>query len=149
MGGGPKGMYRGSVTMPSVSDLLDEWAAFWSSHDMDGVTALFTDDCTYEDVTLGVVNHGKEELRQFGSGFLAAMPDVEFRLNSKVAGQDRAALEWTMTGTQTGPLGDLPATGKSCTVRGSSVLELRNGLFSRCSDYWDMMTLLKQLGHVT
>lgn len=135
--------------MPSVSDLLDEWAAAWSSHDMDRVTALFTDDCTYEDVTLGVVNRGKEELRQFGNGFLAAMPDVKFPLHSKVVGQDRAALEWTMTGTQTGALGDLPATGKSCTVRGSSVLEVRDGRFSRCSDYWDMMTLLKQLGHVT
>jgi steroid delta-isomerase-like uncharacterized protein len=114
---------------------------------MDRVTALFTDDCIYEDVTLGVVNHGQEELRQFGNGFFAAMPDVEFSLNSKVVGQDHAAVEWTMVGTQSGPLGDLPATGKSCTVRGSSVLELRDGAFSRCADYWDMMTLLKQLGH--
>lgn len=39
------------------------------------------------------------------------------------------------------------ATGKSCTVRGASVFELREGRFSRCSDYWDMLIYLKQLGH--
>ena len=138
-----------SITLPSVSDLLDEWGAAWSSHDMERVAALFTDDCTYEDVTLGVVTHGKEELKQFGDGIFAAMPDIVFPLDSKVVGQDRAALEWTMTGTQTGPFGDLPATGKKCAVRGSSVLEVRDGRFSRCSDYWDMTTLLKQLGHVS
>jgi ketosteroid isomerase-like protein len=34
----------------------------WSSHDIDHLLSLFTDDCIYEDVTFGVVNRGKAEL---------------------------------------------------------------------------------------
>jgi hypothetical protein len=49
----------------------------------------------------------------------------------------------------TGDYPEMPATGRSCTVRGASVLELRDGLFSRCSDYYDMLTLLRQLGHMS
>jgi hypothetical protein len=38
----------------------------------------FTDDAVYEDVTLGVVNHGSAELRAFAEGFFIAVPDVKF-----------------------------------------------------------------------
>ena len=41
---------------------LQDWATHWSSHDMEALLSIFTDDCIYEDVTLGVVNHGKAEL---------------------------------------------------------------------------------------
>jgi steroid delta-isomerase-like uncharacterized protein len=135
--------------MATVIGMLEEWAAGWSAHDMSRVCALFTDDCVYEDVTMAVVNYGKADLRQFGEGFFVAMPDVKFSLDWRVAADDRAAAEWTMVGTQAGDLPGLPATGKRCSVRGASAFEVRDGLFSRCSDYWDMMTFLKQLGHAT
>lgn len=44
---------------------LAQWAALWFSHDPDAVLGLLTDDCIYEDVTFGIVNHGKGELRIF------------------------------------------------------------------------------------
>jgi steroid delta-isomerase-like uncharacterized protein len=113
---------------------------------MDNVLPLYTDDCVYEDVTLGVVNHGKDELRAFGGLFLSGFPDVAFELTSQVAAGERAAGEWIMTGTHTGNLPGLPATGRSISIRGASILELRDGKIRRCSDYWDMATLLRQVG---
>jgi steroid delta-isomerase-like uncharacterized protein len=135
--------------MADALAMLEEWTVAWAAHDMSRLLALFTDDCVYEDVALGVVNHGKDELKKYGEEFFVAMPDVNFVLDSKVAGGAFAGVEWTMTGTQTGDYPEMPATGRSCTVRGASVLELRDGLFSRCSDYYDMLTLLKQLGHMS
>jgi steroid delta-isomerase-like uncharacterized protein len=55
-------------------------------------------------------------------------------------------LEWTMSGTHQGDLPGMPATGRSFSVRGATVLQLADGLISRNSDYWDMATLLGQLG---
>jgi steroid delta-isomerase-like uncharacterized protein len=55
-------------------------------------------------------------------------------------------MEWTMSGTQTGEMPGMPATGKTFSLRGASVVELRDGKLTRCSDYWDLVTLLKQLG---
>jgi uncharacterized protein (TIGR02246 family) len=48
----------------------ERWASAWSSHDIEAALALFSDDCVYEDVARGVVNHGKEELRSFAQGFV-------------------------------------------------------------------------------
>jgi steroid delta-isomerase-like uncharacterized protein len=51
-----------------------------------------------------------------------------------------------MSGTHQGDLPGMPATRKSFAVRGATALELDNGRISRNSDYWDMATLLTQLG---
>ena len=42
----------------SEATVIEYWAAAWSSSDADKVVALFTDDCVYEDVTMGIVNQG-------------------------------------------------------------------------------------------
>jgi steroid delta-isomerase-like uncharacterized protein len=51
-----------------------------------------------------------------------------------------------MRGTHTGEMPGMPATGKRFEVRGASTFEFRDAKILRCSDYWDMATLLKQLG---
>lgn len=127
--------------------VLERWAAAWSSHDVDQVLALFTDDCVYEDVTFGVVVHGKRGLRAFAEGAFAAVPDIAFELRSHFGGNDRAAMEWTMSGTHRGDFPGLPRTGnRFSSVRGATVVELAGGKIQRNSDYWDAATFMKQVG---
>src|SRR2546423_9878206 len=132
--------------MIEVSHALDEWAEGWSNHDMEAVASVFTDDCIYEDVALGVVNRGKEELKAFGNGFIAGVPDLRLEVTSRFASEDRAATEWTMTGTHTGDLPGMPASGRTFSLRGVSTFELRGDRLFRCRDYWDLATFQKQLG---
>jgi steroid delta-isomerase-like uncharacterized protein len=113
---------------------------------MEQVLPLYTDDCTYEDVPMGAVNHGKEELRAFGQLFFSGFPDATFEMTSGFVAGTWAGGEWLMRGTHTGDLPGLPATEKSMAVRGSSMLELADGRIRRCTDYWDMAALLRQLG---
>jgi steroid delta-isomerase-like uncharacterized protein len=126
--------------------LVDDWAQGWSAHDWNLLLPLFTDDLTYEDVTMGAVNRTKDELRAFGDAFFAGFPDVTFELTSKCATDTRGAAEWIMRGTHRGDMPGMPATGKPVEVRGASVFEFAGAKIRRCSDYWDMATLLKQLG---
>jgi ketosteroid isomerase-like protein len=61
-----------------VEGMLDEWVLAWSSSenkDTERLLALFADDCVFEDVTLGVVARGKDELRRFVNGAFVAIPD--------------------------------------------------------------------------
>ncbi len=51
-----------------------------------------------------------------------------------------------MTGTHTGDLPDLPATGKSFSIRGATIAEVSAGRIVRAADYWDLATFLRQLG---
>jgi steroid delta-isomerase-like uncharacterized protein len=132
--------------MIEVSHALDLWAEGWTNHDMQEVASVFTEDCIYEDVALGVVNRGRDELVAFGNGFIAGVPDLRVEVTSRFATEDKAAAEWKMTGTHTGDLPGMPASGKTFSLRGVSTFELRGNSVFRCSDYWDLATFRKQLG---
>jgi steroid delta-isomerase-like uncharacterized protein len=131
-----------------VDQLWETWAAAWSSHDMDQVLPLYTGDCVHEDVTIGAVNHGQEQIRAFGHDFLSAFPDFKIEMTSGFAAGDSAGAEWIMTGTHAGDRPGRPASGRVISVRGASIAELRNGKIRRVSDYWDMATLLRQTGQM-
>jgi steroid delta-isomerase-like uncharacterized protein len=133
--------------MTSVAErVLEEWAAAWSSHDTERLLALFTDDCTYEDVTFGVVTHGKKELRAFADGAFSAAPDILFELTSRFVNASFAGMEWSMSGTHKGAFPGLPPTGKRFSVRGATIIDLRAGKIRRNADYWDSATLMRQVG---
>jgi steroid delta-isomerase-like uncharacterized protein len=127
--------------------VLEDWVAAWTSHDADKLLSLFTDDCVYEDVTFGVVTHGKNELRGFAQGAFAAVPDIRFELTTRFVNARWGGIEWVMSGTHQGDIPGLPATGRRFSgVRGASIIELQDGRIKRCSDYWDAATFMKQVG---
>jgi ketosteroid isomerase-like protein len=68
-------------------DIAADWIAAWSSHDPDAVVAVFTADVFYEDVTLGLVDHGSGELRALAQSFFTAVPDVHFDLVATILRQ--------------------------------------------------------------
>ena len=123
-------------------NLAQRWADAWNSHDPDAVAALFTRDALFEDVPFGVIAHGTEEIRAVAGFFFTVVPDLHISVvNSSVNG-GRAMIEWVFSGTDQGVYG----TGKTFAVRGATVLELRGNRTSRESDYFDLATLLRQLG---
>jgi steroid delta-isomerase-like uncharacterized protein len=134
------------MTMSSTDTALQEWAAAWSAGDADRLAAIFTGGCVYEDGTMGVLTRGKAELKAFADGIFAAIPDFAVELSSRFTAGPWAGMEWTMSGTHRGDLPGLPATGKPFTLRGASILELSSGQLARCTDYWDMVSFLKQIG---
>lgn len=138
------GVLSGSVDQQLRA--IKDWAAHWSAHDMQLLLPLFTEDVVYEDVTMAVVNHGRDELRAFAEGFFAGFPDVTFELRSCFANGTSGGGEWIMRGTHTGDLPGMPTTGRRIEVRGASIFEFAGAKIRRCADYWDMVTFLKQLG---
>jgi steroid delta-isomerase-like uncharacterized protein len=129
-----------------MATILEDLVKAWTTHDVEKILSLVTDDCVYEDVTMAVVNRGKAELKGFLDAIFGAIPDFQMELISGFTAGNWGGAEWTMAGTHKGDLPGLPATGKKFSVRGSSICELREGKIKRNSDYWDMATFLKQIG---
>jgi len=125
--------------------LIEDEAAGWSRN-MDQLLAVFSDDVTYEDATLGVVFHSKEELRGFAQGFFNAFPDLKAVITSTVVSGNRAASEWRFVGTQVGDMPGMPASNKLMDLHGVSIYEFEGGKIKHKTDYWDLATMLKQLG---
>jgi steroid delta-isomerase-like uncharacterized protein len=125
-------------TMP----IADSWCAAWNSHDPEKVISIFTPDVLFEDVTFGATSHGSPELRKFAASIFDAVPDAKFELVDASADRKCGRIEWVFSGTDHG----LYKTGKSFSVRGVSVIDLRQGRISRELDYYDAATIMRQVG---
>ena len=62
--------------------------------------------------------------------------------------QDLGFIEFTFHGRHTGDLMGIPATGRTVEIAMLGVYEVRDGLIRRCRLYYDMATLLRQLGQL-
>lgn len=94
---------------------------------------------------------GRDQARAYLEGFLRSFPDLTITSWSKVTSGDLAIDEWTFAGTNTGPVElpdgrNLPATGRSVTVRGCDVATVEDGEIISHRVYFDEMELLGQLG---
>lgn len=132
------------VTAGSSGDtaVAEKWIAAWNSHDPDKMLAVFTDDVFYEDVAFGEVSHGHGELRKFAAEEFEGVPDLELKLVRAAIHDGHGTVEWTFTGTDKG----VYKTGKKFTVRGVSVIEVRDGKISRSLDFYDTGTIMRQVG---
>jgi predicted ester cyclase len=57
------------------------------------------------------------------------------------------ALYLTLTGTQNGPAGPFPATGKQVEVKFLGIMRLENAKVAEIWVEWDNLSILTQLGH--
>jgi len=90
--------------------------------------------------------HGTEEFFGFIEEFLVAVPSYQDSISNMIADGDRIAYISTLTGTQTGPMGDLPASGKSFTLVNIIIQRLENGKVVETWISWDNVAFLSQLG---
>jgi steroid delta-isomerase-like uncharacterized protein len=80
------------------------------------------------------------------AGFKALFPDLEEDLQDIVAGADRVATRWVVTGTLQQEFMGIPATGQPIRVEGMNFYRLERG---RVTDIWtqfDGLGLMRQLG---
>jgi len=141
------------MTTPTSPDqirrLVHELYTAWSLHQPERIDLIFTDDAVYEDVAGGQIVRGKEAIKQLLRAAYAWAPDFRVAMKSLIVADDTAAAEWVSEGIQTGPIGELPASGNSFQLRGASILNFQNGKIAKVTDYYDMVTFLRQLGGTT
>jgi steroid delta-isomerase-like uncharacterized protein len=132
----------GKSTTASNAALAEKWIAAWNSHNPDKMLPLFTDDIFYEDVAFGEASHGAAELRKFFVSEFEGVPDLDLKLVRADIHNGHGTIEWTFSGTDKA----IYKTGKKFSVRGVSVIDLRDGKISRNLDFYDSATLMRQVG---
>ncbi|MDE2860554.1 MAG: ester cyclase [Chloroflexota bacterium] len=75
-----------------------------------------------------------------------AFPDMHVEIDSLVAEGDLVVGHHTTTGTHTGELMGMPATGRSVKVEGLHMVRFTGGRISEYCFQTDMMGLMQQLG---
>jgi len=133
---------EGKTTGDRDAAVAEKLIAAWNSHSPDKMVPLFTDDIFYEDVAFGEISHGSAELRKFAASEFAGVPDLELKLVHANVQGGHATVEWTFSGTDKYVF----KTGKKFSVRGVSVIDVREGKISRCQDFYDVASIMRQVG---
>jgi steroid delta-isomerase-like uncharacterized protein len=120
----------------------------FNRRDFDAVLDAFAEDAVYEDCARNTTFRGRDGFRQFIEGWVEAFPDANVASASYIDAGDVVIAEFTGRGTQTGPLGPLPATGKRLNLPFCEILRFNaQGKIVSGSAYYDQLTMLTQLGH--
>jgi predicted ester cyclase len=84
----------------------------------------------------------------FADGF----PGSSTEITNAFATEDQVVIEFTGRGTNTGPLhmptGDVPPTGRNTELRFCEVFQIKDRKIVSLHAYYDLMTMLQQLGLV-
>lgn len=75
-----------------------------------------------------------------------ALPDQKFYIEDLVAEDDKVAVSWRFTGTQTGDIPGLPATNKTVSISGLTIYYFSAGKVIGHWQILDKLNLLAQLG---
>lgn len=132
----------GKSTADPGAAIAEKWIAAWNSHSPEKMLPVFTTDVFYEDVAFGEVSHGSAELRKFAASEFEGVPDLELKLLRANIQGGHGTIEWVFSGTDKGVYN----TGKKFSVRGVSVIDVRDGKISRSLDFYDSGTIMRQVG---
>jgi len=89
---------------------------------------------------------GTDIFKAFVADFVRAVPDCNDKIEFILADSNMVAYVTTTTGTQTGPMGDLPASGKKFTLKNIVIQRIENGKIAETWISWDNVAMLTQLG---
>ena len=117
---------------------------------LDKCMAAFAADAELIDIPSGATLHGPEGYMRLGLFFVENFPDQRVELTDVFATEDRVTVEciwrWNDTGPLYLPAGALPSRRRSGELPGCFVFQIREGKIASVHSYYDMLTLMEQLG---
>ena len=122
----------------------------WAERNPDKGAAVIANDCEFVDVPRGEIQRGPQGYRHDYERWRTAFPDGTVEITKVIAEGDWVVVEYTNSGTNTGPLrtaiGDFPPTNRKIKVKYCSVMQIKDGKVISGRDYYDVSTILRQLG---
>jgi steroid delta-isomerase-like uncharacterized protein len=119
---------------------------------LDKSLAVLAADAQLTNVPTGRTLAGSEGFKQFLLFFADGFPGSSTEITNAFATEDQVVIEFTGRGTNSGPLhmptGDIPPTGRNTELRFCEVFQIKDGKIVSLHAYYDLMTMLQQLGLV-
>ena len=139
-----------ALTAEAMIKIAREQVDAFNNGDWERLEAGLAADARYHEFATQREVEGPEKIVELFKGWKTAFPDAAGTVTSAVGSGNMAALEVTWKGTHTGPLetaeGTIPASGKRQETPAAIVFTFEGGKIKESRQYFDLMTLLKQIG---
>lgn len=133
-----------------AEQLLRRGMACWNARDFAGYLAQHSEQAEVVDVPAGRTLQGAEANLAHAQAWATAFPDGQVEITRLLTDGDTAMLEFIGRGMQTGPLvgetGTIPPTGRRVELHFCYSYDIADGKIRRVREYYDMATMLRQLG---
>jgi steroid delta-isomerase-like uncharacterized protein len=140
---GPEALDVDSESMVTVKTLYEAY----QSRDWDAFKRCIADRCVWID-SRGDQHLGPEEVATYFQGWLASCSDERLDVEDFLDAGDAVVVTGVMRGTNDGPLGPLPPSGRAFELPYCEVFHLEGPKVTRYRVYADITTLMVQLGHI-
>lgn len=119
-----------------------------NSRDLNALDAFVSADVVrHSAATPGVVVTNIDEFRTFLEADFATVPDSVQIIDIIFGSGDYVAVRARYMGTQTGPMGPFPASGKKLELPYMGIVRIEGGKIKELWVEWDNLNVLTQLGH--
>lgn len=135
----------------SALDVARESIDCFNAGDFDRLRSLMADDSYEEELSTQRRLEGADAQVDAARGWKDAFPDGRGTIEGAYVDRNTVTIELTWEGTQSGPMQtpdgqELPPTNRRVQVKACQVIEIEDGRITATRHYFDLMTLLQQLG---
>ena len=122
----------------------------YNAKDWQRVKETIAPQVVYDEIASQRHVTGANDVITAWQGWAKALPDSRAQFTRATADGDHVTLELTWRGTHTGPLqtpnGEIAPTGKQIEVEAVQVVDVKDGKATNIRHFFDMGTILQQLG---
>ncbi|HEU4629233.1 MAG TPA: ester cyclase [Gemmatimonadaceae bacterium] len=141
------------ATTTGAARLVLELYAIYNDRAFDRGAAMVAPDFELQAMPTGELFRGTDGYRAFVGIWAAAFPDSRVDIRTVVAEGDSVCVEFVGRGTHDGPFrtpgGTIPPTGRAVEIPFLDLWRVRDGVVQGGRTYFDIGTIMRQLGLLT
>jgi len=134
------------ITEEEVQTFTDRVLEMWNEANITIVDEVYAPEIVRHDCGVPKDIVGLENAKNHLENFFNAFPDLNITVDETIVAGNKMAQRWTMTGTNTGNMGDMPPTGKNIRFSGVSIVHMVNGKAVEIWDFYNVLDMMQQLG---
>ena len=121
----------------------------WNKRDFAGLVSNAVKGLIYTDHGRAITLNTRDKFREWTEGWGKAFSDGRITNSQYIDAGDIVVAQYTVEGTNEGPLGSLKPTGRKMSLAFCEIFHFdKEGRMVSGGCYYDQYTLLTQLGHI-
>ncbi len=139
-------MDRTQLTKVEAESITERVLKIWNLGDLSSLEEIFSPDYTRHHPAPSE-NASLEDLKQTVLSNREVFPDYRLQFQDMIINADKILVAATMTGTNTGPLGDVPATHKKVRMDGIYIYRIADHKIAEEWTFFNLLHYYQQLGY--
>jgi steroid delta-isomerase-like uncharacterized protein len=117
-----------------------------NSHNVSGLKSFVMTDFIDHNPSPGYTGKGLDDLAAQLNEILTAIPDLRVTIDLIIAEEDKVVTYLTMSGTNSGPFGNIPPTDKPVKFNGIDIVRIKDGKAAERWGLTDDFSMMTQMG---